>query len=234
VTAPALLAASDVSKRFGRRTAVDAVSLDVGAGETLALVGPNGAGKTTLLAILAGALAPSTGSVSGSGERIGFVPQRTAVYRRLTPRENIVLFARLEGLPDPAGSAEALLDRAGLREVADELCGSLSVGQRQRVNVACGLVGDPRVILLDEPTAALDPRQRRRLFELVGEVRQRGGAVVFTTQNVEEVSLHADRLALLSEGRVAFAGTVDAFLARAGGGGREAFEDAFIRFVDAL
>jgi ABC-2 type transport system ATP-binding protein len=126
-----------------------------------------------------------------------------------------------------------VLERAGLAEVADVPCAELSVGQRQRVNVAVGLLGEPHVLLLDEPTAALDPRQRRRLFELVDEVRVRGGAVVFTTQNVEEVSLHADRLVLLAEGRVAFAGTVEAFLERAGGM-REAFEDAFVRFVDAL
>jgi ABC-type multidrug transport system ATPase subunit len=228
-----LLEARDVVKRFGRRTALDRVSVEVHAGETLALVGPNGAGKTTLLAILAGSLPPTGGEVAAGRERVGFVPQRAAVYGRLSPRENLELFARLEGLADPVAAAARVLDRAGLAEVAGEPCAALSVGQRQRVNVAVGLLGEPRVLLLDEPTAALDPRQRRRLFELVGEVRQRGGAVVFTTQNVEEVSLHADRLVLLAEGRVAFAGSVEAFLERAGGV-REAFEDAFVRFVDAL
>jgi len=228
-----LLEARDVVKRFGRRSALDRVSVEVHAGETLALVGPNGAGKTTLLAILAGSLEPTAGEVGAGPERIGFVPQRAAVYSQLTPRENLQLFARLEGLDGAVAAAGRVLERAGLAEVADLPCAALSVGQRQRVNVAVGLLGEPHVLLLDEPTAALDPRQRRRLFELVGEVRERGGAVVFTTQNVEEVSLHADRLVLLAEGRVAFAGSVEAFLERAGGV-REAFEDAFVRFVDAL
>jgi len=228
----ALLRASGAGRRYGRRWAVRGASLDLQPGERLALVGPNGAGKTTLLALLAGSLAPSEGSVEGAAGA-GFVPQRPAIWRRLTPRENLVLLARLQGLAAPARAAAALVERAGLSEVADRPCSQLSVGQQQRVNVAAGLLGDPGVVLLDEPTAALDPRQRLLLWGLLADVTGRGGGIVFTTQNVEEVGLHADRLMVLHEGRPAFTGTVEAFL-DAAGPGREGVEAALVRFLDDL
>ena len=228
-----LIEAAGVGRRFGRRAALDAVSFTVARGEIVALVGPNGAGKTTLLSILAGVLSPTSGSVRGAGAEVGFVPQRPALYRRLTARENLRLFARLDRLADPDAASAALVAAAGLEDVADRPVGRLSVGQAQRVNVAVGLLGDPDVILLDEPTASLDPRQRRLLWQLLARVRERGGAIVFTTQNVEEVGLHADRLVALVDGVVVFAGTVADFRDQAGSTGG-AFEDAFVRFLDAL
>jgi len=208
------------------------VSLAVGPGETVALVGPNGAGKSTLLGLMAGALSPSAGRVEG-GAGAGYVPQRPALYDRLTPRENLRLFARLDGLSDPDGAAEDVLRRAGVEEIADRPSSALSVGQRQRVNVAIGLLGDPRVVLLDEPTASLDPRQRALLWRLLAGVTTAGGAVVFTTQNVEEVRRHADRLVVLHEGRAVHAGPVDEFAALAGGADED-FELAFVQFLDRV
>jgi ABC-type multidrug transport system ATPase subunit len=193
----------ETGRRFRGRWALRGVSVAVRPGETHALIGPNGAGKTTLLGLLAGAAEPDEGRVSGAGGRSGFVPQRAALYRRLTARENLELFARLEGLEDPATEARRLLAASDLEAVADRPCGTLSVGQLQRVNVAVGLLGTPQVVLLDEPTAALDPRQRLLLWDLLAAVRARAGAVVFTTQNLEEV-VHADRLLILHEGRCAF------------------------------
>lgn len=226
-----LVRADGLARRFGSRWAVRDVSLDVHEGETLALVGPNGAGKSTLLALLARALEPSAGSVEGGGEA-GYVPQRPSIYPKLTPRENVRLFARLAGLADPAAEADAVLARAGV-ESADERSATLSVGQRQRVNVAIGLLGDPALVLLDEPTASLDPRQRALLWRLLREITDRRGAVVFTTQNVEEVQRHADRLLVLHEGRAVHAGTVEEFAALAGSG-EDDFEAAFIRFLDRV
>jgi ABC-type multidrug transport system ATPase subunit len=226
-----LVRAEGLARRFGARWALRDVSLDVHAGETLALVGPNGAGKSTLLALLARALEPTAGSVEGGGEA-GYVPQRPSLYPKLTPRENVRLFARLAGLPDPAAEADAVLVRAGV-EAIDERSATLSVGQRQRVNVAIGLLGDPALVLLDEPTASLDPRQRALLWRLLRESTERGGAVVFTTQNVEEVQRHADRLLVLHEGRAVHAGTVEEFAALAGSG-EDVFEAAFVRLLDRV
>jgi ABC-2 type transport system ATP-binding protein len=206
----ALLRARGVARRFGARIALEPTDFDVYAGETLALIGPNGAGKSTLLSILAGALAPSAGHVErADGVRVGWVPQRGAFYDRLTARENLELFARLEGEAQPAAAAAELLARFDVP--SDRPAQQLSVGNRQRLNVALALLGAPRVLLLDEPTASLDPGQRRRLWEIVAEVRDGGGAVVFVTQNLEELDRHADRVVAMQQGRLAPAGTEEVF-----------------------
>jgi ABC-2 type transport system ATP-binding protein len=201
-----ILRARGVSRRFGRDLALAPTDLIVSAGEVVALVGPNGAGKSTLLALLAGALEPSEGTVERAEDvRIGWAPQRPAFYGRLTPRENLELFARLEGEADPAAAAARLLGAFELPDGAGS-SGTLSVGNRQRLNLAIALLGSPRVLLLDEPTASLDPTQRQRLWERVDDVRERGGAVVFATQNLEEVAGHADRVVKLEDGRLVFDG----------------------------
>jgi len=200
-----LLRARGAARRFGARTALEPTDVDVRGGETLALIGPNGAGKSTLLSMLAGALEPSEGRVDRSDDvRVGWVPQRPALYDRLTARENLELFARLEGDPGPAASAGALIRRFDLPE--DRPAAAMSVGNRQRLNVALALLGDPRVLLLDEPTASLDPGQRRRLWEVVGSLCEAGGAVVFATQNLEELDRYANRVAVLQRGRLTFDG----------------------------
>jgi ABC-type multidrug transport system ATPase subunit len=191
-----LLRAVGVARRYGDVEALAPTDVELGGGETVALVGPNGAGKSTLLAILAGALEPTAGHVERGGN-VGWVPQRPAHYARLTARENLALFARLEGAG--ADRVEALLERFDLP--ADRPSGELSIGNRQRLNVALSLLAEPRVLLLDEPTASLDPVQRRRVWEVVGDVHATGGAVCFATQNVEEV-VHADRVVALQHGRV--------------------------------
>jgi ABC-2 type transport system ATP-binding protein len=226
VTAP-LVEARGVGRRFGGRTALHDVSVQALPGETLALAGPNGAGKSTLLALLAGALRPSSGTVATTG-RVGYVPQQPALWRRLTVRENLRLVARLAGADD----AERVLETGGLEEIADRRVEVLSIGQAQRASIAAGLIGRPEVLLLDEPTAALDPRQRRLVWELVAAVPARGGAIVFTTQNVEEVPLHADRLVALRDGAVAFEGSSAELRDRLGSPDHERFEDAFARFLE--
>jgi ABC-type multidrug transport system ATPase subunit len=204
----ALLAARGVSRRFGDHVALAETDLEVRRGEALALVGPNGAGKSTLLAILAGALEPSEGSVDrADGVRAGWMPQRPAHYGRLSPRQNLELFARLE----QAGDADRMLERLEL-PADDRPAATLSVGNRQRLDLAISLLPDPHVLLLDEPTAALDPRQRRRLWETARGVRDAGGAVVLVTQNLEDLEHVADRVAALLDGRVVFDGPVAAYL----------------------
>jgi ABC-2 type transport system ATP-binding protein len=204
VSGRALLAARGVTRRFGDHVALQPTDLDVRPGEALALVGPNGAGKSTLLAILAGALEPSEGTVErADGVRSGWMPQRPAHYGRLSPRQNLELFAGLEGAGDPA-ELLALLELP----TDDRPAASLSVGNRQRLDLAISLLSDPHVLLLDEPTAALDPRQRRRLWETARGVRDAGGAVVLVTQNLEDLEHVADRVAALLEGTIVFDGAV--------------------------
>ena len=194
-----LLRALRVARRFGDIEALAPTDFELLPGETVALVGANGAGKSTLLAILAGALEPTEGSDETSA-RLGWVPQRPAQYARLSPRENLELFARLEGVREPAAAARDLLARFALPAGAQP-AGELSVGNRQRLNVALSLLGEPRVLLLDEPTASLDPVQRRLVWDVVNALRGEGGAVCFATQNVEEVE-HADRVVALQDGRI--------------------------------
>jgi ABC-2 type transport system ATP-binding protein len=204
-----LLAARGASRRFGRTTALHPVDVEVWDGEAVALVGPNGAGKSTLLSMLAGALEPSEGMIQRrKGVRVGWAPQRPAQYGRLSARENLELFARLEGEHDPAAAAERLLVEFGLPGKAKP-SSELSVGNRQRLNLAIALLGDPEVLLLDEPTAALDPQQRRRLWERATALREAGGALAFATQNMEEVERVADRVAALRDGRLVHIGSVE-------------------------
>ena len=193
-----LLSARGVARRFGRRVALHPTDIELREGELVALVGPNGAGKSTLLSILAGALSPSAGTVERRA-RTGWVPQRSAHYARLTARENLDLFASLEGAP--GAQAEELL--AAFELPADVQAGTLSVGNRQRLDVALALLGSPRVLLLDEPTASLDPEQRRRLWDLAAELRDDGGAVIVATHHHEELESRADRTLELRDGRLA-------------------------------
>ena len=189
-------------------------TLEVSPGDALALIGPNGAGKSTLLAILAGALDQSEGSVSAGrnhdGPKVGWVPQSPAHYQRLSPRENLELFARLESVPEATQVARRFLELLDLPDDGRKTA-ELSAGNQQRLNLAVALLARPDVLLLDEPTASLDPRQRRLLWDVVTQVRDRGGAVVFATQNLEELERFASRVAVLVGGELVFEGTLEEF-----------------------
>jgi len=206
-----LLAARGAGRRFGEHTALHPTTLEVWDSEVVALLGPNGAGKSTLLALLAGGLDPTWGEiVCREGVRVGWTPQRPAHYGRLSPRENLQLFAELEGESDAAGAATRLLSEFELPDTARP-SSALSVGNRQRLNLAISMLGGPDVLLLDEPTAALDPPQRRRLWQSAVHQKEEGGAVVFATQNHEELEGHADRVAVLVEGVLVFDGPLDEY-----------------------
>jgi len=233
-TAPdavATLAARSVTKRFGTRTAVSAVSFELQASEVVGVIGPNGAGKTTLLSILASVLTPTEGEVvTGSDRPIGWVPQQAALYSKLSVAENLRLFARLEKLPDPEAAVERMLAQTGLEERADDEVTKLSDGNRQRVNIAIGLLCEPAVLLLDEPSASLDPRQRERLWLFIEGLVERGTAVVFSTHDVGEAERYAGTVLVLVDGELLFAGTPDQ-LSRAVGGDPRDLEAAFVRFL---
>jgi ABC-type multidrug transport system ATPase subunit len=203
-----LLAARAAARRYGTKVALAPTDFELGDAEAVALVGPNGAGKSTLLALLAGALEPSEGVIERRpGASVGWAPQRPAQYARLSPRENLELFARLQADERPELVAERLLDEFELPPNG-VLAGDLSVGNRQRLNLAIALLGRPDALLLDEPTAALDPEQRHRLWERLEAQRQAGVALLFVSQQLEEVEAHAGRVVALRDGAVAFAGRV--------------------------
>jgi len=217
--------AETISKRYGERDALRSVSFTVTDGEKIAVIGPNGAGKTTLLQILAGALKPTAGSIDVDGS-VGWVPQHPALYSKLSVAENLRLFARLEKVPDVERTVDRMLEQTALAERAGDEVGLLSGGNRQRVNIAIGLLGDPHVLLLDEPSASLDPRQRERLWAFLAEL---GTTVVFSTHDVGEAERFADRVLVLADGELLFTGT-PAELAATMGDDHD-FEAAFVRFL---
>ena len=157
-----------VTKRFGDRVALRDVSFEAAEGERVALIGPNGAGKTTLLSIVGGLLEADAGEVSRPPREVGWVPQQPAVYAKLSVAENLRLFARLERVDDPEAVVARMLEQTGLGGRASDELGTLSGGNRQRVNIAVGLLADPPVLALDEPSSSLDPRQRERLWKFIG------------------------------------------------------------------
>lgn len=226
----AAIAAVAVTKRYGRREALRDVSFEAHAGEVVAVIGPNGAGKTTLLSILAGLQPPTSGTVSRSPREVGWVPQQPAVYAKLSVAENLRLFARLERVADPDAVVARMLEQTGLAGRADDELGTLSGGNRQRVNIAVGLLADPPVLALDEPSSSLDPRQRERLWKFIGLLAAGGAAVVFSTHNVGEAERYADRVVVLADGEVLFTGSPADLEALVGGDPRD-FEAAFVRFL---
>jgi ABC-2 type transport system ATP-binding protein len=233
-TAPAAtLAARSLTKRFGERIALNAVSFELLAGELVAIIGPNGAGKTTLLSILAGVMDASEGTVAGlaTDERFGWVPQQPALYSKLSVAENLRLFARLEKLADPDAAVTRMLEQTDLADRADDEVGRLSGGNQQRVNIAIGLLSEPAALLLDEPSSSLDPRQRERLWEFIGGLAGRGTTVVYSTHNVAEAERYADRVLVLGDGELIFSGTPAELEKTVGGAGARDFESAFVRFL---
>ncbi len=234
-TGTAALEARELVKLYGEREALKGVSFAAGAGELVAIIGPNGAGKTTLLSILAGIAKADGGELRlGQGE-VGWVPQQAALYRRLTVEENLLLFARLEGEADPRGAVEEMLDLAGLGERRGEIVARLSGGNQQRINIAIGLLSRPRVLLLDEPSVGLDPRQRARLWEFVGGLAGRGTTVIFSTHDIQEAERYGQRLLVLADGEALFDGPAAALREAVRREAPEAadrdFETAFVAYL---
>jgi ABC-2 type transport system ATP-binding protein len=239
-----LLSVRGITKRYGEREALRDVSFEARAGERVAVIGPNGAGKTTLLSIVAGAQSPSEGSVSLPPSRVGWVPQQTAVYSRLSVAENLELFARLErargrrageqgqdGQLDPRAAVAAMLEQTGLQERASERVERLSGGNRQRINIAIGLLSEPPVLVLDEPSSSLDPRQRERLWRFICEHSEQGRCVIFSSHNVAEAERYAHQVIVLADGELLFGGSPQGLAREVHSDGALGFEGAFVEFL---
>ena len=225
-----VLEVREIAKRFGDREALKGVSLQACRGELVAIIGPNGAGKTTLLSILAGIQPADGGSVSPPSGEVGWVPQQAAVYGKLTVAENLRLFARLEKCPDVPSVVERMLVQTGLEERRDDPVAELSGGNKQRVNIAIGLLASPQVLLLDEPSAALDPRQRERLWEFIGGLAAEGTTVIYSTHNVQEAERYAAQVVVLADGERLFAGSPRELENLVGATDLD-FEAAFVAFL---
>jgi ABC-2 type transport system ATP-binding protein len=222
-----VLSVEGLGKRYGSREALREVGFAARAGEMVAVIGPNGAGKTTLLSILGGVQAPSSGTVARTGA-IGWVPQQPALYSKLSVAENLRLFARLERVVDPEATVARMLEQTGLTDRAGERVDRLSGGNRQRVNVALGLLAGPPVILLDEPSSSLDPSQRERLWQFIEGLAESGTSVVFSTHIVGEAERYAHRVIVLDDGVLLFDGPPAQLKIDSG---QEDFERAVVSFL---
>jgi ABC-2 type transport system ATP-binding protein len=228
------LEARGIAKSYGRQVALRGVGFSAAPGELIAVIGPNGAGKTTLLSILAGIVEPDEGEVHLPHGEVGWVPQQAALYSKLTVRENLKLFARLERCPDVDEAVDRMLDQTRLHERADDQVAVLSGGNRQRVNIAIGLLADPPVLLLDEPSAALDPRQREYLWEYIGGLAEGGTAIVYATHYIDEADRYADTVVVLADGELLFAGSpreLERVVDEASGEQAASFEASFVAFL---
>jgi linearmycin/streptolysin S transport system ATP-binding protein len=213
------LVVTGARKSFGAVQALDGVSLAVGSGELVGLLGPNGAGKTTLIRAIAGRLALDAGSIHLYGRELtrederpalGVVPQELATYPLLTARENLDVFGRLYGVGRAAigERVRAALEWADLAARADEPTKRFSGGMRRRLNIACSLVHEPSVVLLDEPTVGVDPQSRERIYDMLASLRARGVSIVLTTHHLEEAEQRCERIVIIDRGRIAAAGTL--------------------------
>lgn len=207
-----------VTKRYGTIEAVRDVSLDLFPGETIALVGHNGAGKTTLLKLMLGLVHPTAGTICVLGEnpaagefaarrKLGFLPENVAFNPALTGREILSFYARLKG--EPVAKAMELLDCVGLGAASARRVATYSKGMRQRLGLAQALIGEPRVLLLDEPTTGLDPALRLSFYEIVQELRDRGATVVLSSHALAELGERVERVAIMNRGIMVANGSID-------------------------
>jgi ABC-2 type transport system ATP-binding protein len=210
-----MLQASDLWKSYGQREVVAGITLRADSGEILGLLGPNGAGKTTTVSLLCGLLKPDRGSITLDGEsiggdasavkrRIGIAPQELALYEDLSAIRNLELFGALYGVAGAqlTGAASRALELVGLTERAKDKPATFSGGMKRRLNIACALVHDPDVLLLDEPTVGVDPQSRNAIFGNIETLRDRGKTVVYTTHYMEEAERLCDRIVIIDHGKV--------------------------------
>ncbi len=240
----ALIVIDGLVKRFTTRSrgvvvAVDHLSLQVRGGEVYGLLGPNGAGKTTTLRILATLAEPDEGRVEvagvdrardplGTRQRLAYVPAEAGLPERLTPREVVRLYARIQGVADPIPTADGLLERMGAGSYMDQPCGDLSTGMKRRVVLARALVHEPQVLLLDEPTDGLDVPGRREVLRLIRDQAEAGRAVILSSHIMGEVERVVDRVGMMARGALVAEGTLAEVLDRAGAA---ALDDAFVSLV---
>jgi ABC-2 type transport system ATP-binding protein len=224
-----MIEVSNLRKQFGAIVAVDGISFSVNAAETFGLLGPNGAGKTTTISLIVGALRPDSGSITVAGEsdptrpearlKIGTAPQALALYEDLTAEENLSFFGHLFKLTgaDLRTRVDWALEFSGLSARRSDRVKTFSGGMQRRLNLVCGLLHDPQVILLDEPTVGIDPQSRNLIFENIESLKKLGRTIIYTTHYMEEAQRLCDRVAIVDQGKILALDSVDNLIARYGG-----------------
>jgi len=217
---------TDLTKRFGKKTAVDHVSMSVGEGEIVGFLGPNGAGKTSTLRMALGILPPDSGSAKLFGAapgpaafgRVGFLPEERGLYRKSTARGAIAHMARLNGMKgkDAFARADEMMEQYGIGEAKKSKVKSLSKGMAQKVQLIAAIAHDPELLVLDEPFSGLDPVNQKVLEDIIRGIAARGRTIIFSTHVMEHAERLCDRIVLMSRGAKVFDGTVEAALAKAG------------------
>ncbi len=212
-----------VTKRYGAIAAVDGVSLNLAAGETLALLGPNGAGKSTLIKMILGLTDPSDGNIEVLGSPPGshaarqsaaYLPENVIFHKSLTGHEQLTMFARLKG--QPKASVQHLLERVALAEAMHARIGTYSKGMRQKLGLAQVLLGQPKIAILDEPTSGLDPLSREMFYRMISELAGAGCAVLLSSHALTELEARTDRIAILRRGKLVACDRLSALRAAAG------------------
>ncbi|MHC4426493.1 MAG: ABC transporter ATP-binding protein, partial [Planctomycetota bacterium] len=217
-----MIRVKDLQKSYGSLRAVDGISFEVPEGQMLGFLGPNGAGKTTTLSMISGLLKPDQGQVSigeidvwhspKEAKRIlGLVPQDLALYEELTARENLMFWGSLFHLPrsELKANIEVWLERVGLKGRGREAVSKFSGGMKRRLNLAIGLVHNPKVVLLDEPTVGIDPQARKNILDIIREIVKEGSTILFTTHHLEEAEALCDRIAIIDHGKILETGSVE-------------------------
>jgi ABC-2 type transport system ATP-binding protein len=200
--------ARGITKRYGETLALDAVGLTVDRGSVFGLVGPNGAGKTTLLGVLAGLRTPTAGEFTVTATRVAVLPDTPKFDPWMTAREVVDLSRNLAFPENDSDTIEAVLDRTGLMDVASRRVGGFSRGMLQRLGLATAVVGEPDLLLLDEPAAALDPAGRREVLDMVNELHGES-TVIFSSHILDDVEQVCDAIGILTKGRIVYEGTLD-------------------------
>ena len=225
-----MIKVKDLQKSYGDLVAVNRISFSANAGTVFGLLGPNGAGKSTTISCLSGLLQPTAGSIRVGGfdmstdavkakAGLGIVPQELAIYEDLSARENLAFWGAAYGLKGDKlkQRVEHVLNRIGLTDRAGDLPKEYSGGMKRRLNFGCGLVHEPAILLLDEPTVGVDPQSRERLFDLVREEKAKGTCVLYTTHYMEEAEKLCDELAIIDHGKIIASGTLNELRAEFGG-----------------
>jgi ABC-2 type transport system ATP-binding protein len=227
----AVLEIRDARKRFGATQALDGLSLMLDQGEMLGLLGPNGAGKTTLIRAIAGRVRLDGGTVAVHGRTIaagaqrpdlGVVPQENALYPLLTARENLETFGKLNGLEGKHLRERTAwaLEWTGLADRANSAARTFSGGMKRRLNLACGVLHEPKLVLLDEPTVGVDPQSREKIYDMLSALRADGASLLLTTHYLEEAEARCERIVIIDHGRAIAAGTLSQLVEQAGFAGR--------------
>ncbi|MCP4725730.1 MAG: ABC transporter ATP-binding protein [bacterium] len=224
-----MIKVTDLRKSYGEIKAVDGISFDIQKGETFGLLGPNGAGKTTTINMVVGVLPPDSGEVQidngGSPSdkavrrKIGNAPQSIAIYQELTGEENIAFFGKLYGLrgSELKERIDWTLNFSGLKDRRKDKAVTYSGGMQRRLNLACSLVHDPPIVLLDEPTVGVDPQSRNHIFDSIEKLKKEGLTVIYTTHYMEEAQRLCDRVAIIDQGKILALDTVDGLIDKYGG-----------------